>query len=41
MRSNKEVMYERPELDIIQFDTDIDTITASNEGDDGSTEFPF
>lgn len=42
MKRNKEIMYEKPELGIIQFDADIDTITASNEGDENNnTEFPF
>ncbi len=42
MRINKKTMYEKPEMDIIGFDADIDTITASNEGDENNnTEFPF
>lgn len=37
MEMNKTTMYEKPELDIFQIDADIDTITASNEGDGGAT----
>jgi len=39
MRSNEKTTYEKPEMEIMQLEADIDTLIVSGEGDGESGDF--
>lgn len=39
MQNNKNVIYEKPEIELMEFYTDILTLSGYDEGDNGSGDF--
>lgn len=39
MQNNKKAIYEKPEIELMEFDADIITLSGQDEGDGGNGDF--